>query len=98
MWIGPCRSLSRNCAKTSLVGSTWPMHLSRRYFDPALASARPKRDEIGTDHHRALDSCLGMIFFGKPLHTFPDHALVSRFRSSHSFSARTFANFGIEGH
>ena len=32
-----------------------------------------KRDEIWPNHHRALASCLSMT--GKPLHTFPDHAL-----------------------
>src|ERR1700733_14550099 len=43
-----------------------------------------KRDEIKLNRHRALASCLSMISAqtlricreGKPLHTFPDHALV----------------------
>jgi hypothetical protein len=34
-----------------------------------------KRDEIGTNRHRALGYCLSTIFSEKPLHTFPDHAL-----------------------
>jgi hypothetical protein len=29
------------------------------------------------NRHRALDSCFAHDLFGKPLHTFPDHALVS---------------------
>src|SRR3974390_1762219 len=37
-----------------------------------------ERDEIRWNRHRALGCCLNMIFFGKPLHTFPDHALESR--------------------
>src|SRR5882672_11484027 len=31
----------------------------------------------GNKAHPALSFCLSMIFFGKPLHTFPDHALVA---------------------
>jgi hypothetical protein len=34
-----------------------------------------KRDDFRMNHHRASAYCLRMIFFGKPLHTFPDHAL-----------------------
>jgi hypothetical protein len=30
---------------------------------------------FGLDRHRALSFCLSMIFFGKPVSTFPDHAL-----------------------
>jgi len=33
-----------------------------------------KRDEIRIHHHHASGYCLSVIF-GKPLHTFPDHAL-----------------------
>ena len=36
-----------------------------------------KRDGIWLNHHRALGCCLRMIFFGKPLRTFPDHALAT---------------------
>src|SRR4249919_3410069 len=35
--------------------------------------------------------------FRKPVPTFRDHALVSRFRSSHHCAAHSFANFGIKG-
>jgi hypothetical protein len=42
---------------------------------PARGLAFPERDEIGMNRYRAL----GLLFehdpFGKPLHTFPDHAL-----------------------
>jgi hypothetical protein len=31
MWIGPGRSLSRNFAKTSLVGSMWPLPFYRNF-------------------------------------------------------------------
>jgi hypothetical protein len=30
----------------------------------------------GLNRHRALDRPFGMIFFGKPLRTSPDHALA----------------------
>jgi hypothetical protein len=33
------------------------------------------RDGFKSNRHRALAYWLRMIFFGKPLHTFPDHAL-----------------------
>ena len=34
-----------------------------------------KRDDFSLNRHPALASCLSMIFFRKPLHTFRDHAL-----------------------
>src|ERR1700758_1003210 len=48
--------------------------------------ASPKRDGFRTKRHRALAYCLRMISAqtlrvcreGKPLHTFPDHALTAR--------------------
>lgn len=38
-----------------------------------------KRDEIGLNRHRALVRFFEHDRFGKPLHTFPDHALVAKF-------------------
>jgi len=46
---------------------------------------RLKRDEVGSNQHRALAPCLRMISAqascacreGKPQHTFPDHALAA---------------------
>jgi hypothetical protein len=35
-----------------------------------------ERYEFRMNRHRALASCLRMIFFGKPVSTFPDHAPV----------------------
>jgi hypothetical protein len=43
---------------------------------PAARGPGLKRDEMNLNRHRVL----GLIehdLFGKPLHTFPDHALVS---------------------
>ena len=48
------------------------------------------------------ESTLGLrfyrIFCGKPVPTFPENALVSRFRSSLNLAAHSDANFGTEGH
>ena len=35
------------------------------------------RDDFSSIRHLALSFCLSMIFFGKPVPTFPDHALAS---------------------
>jgi hypothetical protein len=35
----------------------------------------PERDDFSSNRHPALSFCLSMIFFGKPVPTFPDHAL-----------------------
>src|SRR6516165_992050 len=37
-----------------------------------------ERDSFMSNRHRALVYCLSMIFFGKPVSTFPDHALRRR--------------------
>src|SRR5262245_26422721 len=34
-----------------------------------------ERDDFSSNRHLTLALCWSMIFFGKPLHTFPDHAL-----------------------
>src|SRR5882672_10235999 len=36
---------------------------------------RLERDDFSSIRHPALSFCLSMIFFGKPVSTFPDHAL-----------------------
>src|SRR5258705_11673982 len=36
---------------------------------------RLERDDFSSSRHPALSFCLSMIFFGKPVSTFPDHAL-----------------------
>jgi hypothetical protein len=41
-------------------------------------AARLERDDFSLNRHPALASCLSMIFFRKPLHTFRDHALGGR--------------------
>jgi hypothetical protein len=41
-----------------------------------VKSAPLKRNAIWLNRHRALGLWLSMIFFGKPLRTFPDHALA----------------------
>src|SRR5882762_4907755 len=38
-----------------------------------------ERDDSSSNRHRALSFCLSMIFFGKPVSTFPDHALMAEF-------------------
>ncbi|MFH0302859.1 hypothetical protein AAFX91_38005, partial [Bradyrhizobium sp. 31Argb] len=44
-----------------------------------------KRDDFSSNRHLALALCLSMIFFGKPVPTFPDHALGSvGIQDSHS--------------
>src|ERR1700738_2219831 len=35
-----------------------------------------EHDGFSSNRHPALSFCLSMIFFGKPVPTFPDHALV----------------------
>src|SRR5258708_4864677 len=40
-----------------------------------------KPDDSSSNRHRALSFCLSMIFFGKPVSTFPDHALGSNIKS-----------------
>jgi len=35
-----------------------------------------ERDGFSSSRHPALSFCLNMIFLGKPVPTFPDHALV----------------------
>src|SRR5947199_3189365 len=40
------------------------------------ASARLERDDFPSNRHPTLSFCLSMIFFGKPVSTFPDHALA----------------------
>jgi len=34
-----------------------------------------EQDDFSANRHPALSFCLSMIFFGKPVPTFPDHAL-----------------------
>ncbi|WP_207234675.1 hypothetical protein, partial [Bradyrhizobium sp. Leo170] len=36
-----------------------------------------ERDDFSSNRHPTLALCLSMIFFGKPVSTFPDHALVA---------------------
>ena len=43
---------------------------------PSCSFIGLKRDGIWLNHRRALGCCLSMIFFGKPVPTFPDHALA----------------------
>jgi hypothetical protein len=47
-----------------------------------------ERDDFSSNRHPALSFCLSMIFFGKPVSTFPDHAL-SRTKQAPKGSART---------
>ncbi|WP_207234531.1 hypothetical protein, partial [Bradyrhizobium sp. Leo170] len=35
-----------------------------------------ERDDFSSNRHPALALCLSMIFFGKPVSTFPDHAVA----------------------
>ena len=44
----------------------------------ALGTLRLERDDFSSNRHPALSFCLSMIFFGKPVPTFPDHALAVR--------------------
>jgi len=37
---------------------------------------RPERDDFSSSRLPALSFCVSMIFFGKPVLTFPDHALA----------------------
>jgi hypothetical protein len=46
-------------------------------FIPMMRS--PERDDFSSNRHPALSFCLSMIFFGKPVPTFPDHALGAEF-------------------
>ena len=56
---------------------------SHQFGDWDYRFSFPERDGIRLHHHRTLDLCLSMISAqtrrvcpeGKPLHTFPDHAL-----------------------
>src|SRR6266568_6819967 len=43
-------------------------------FIPMMRSL--ERDDFSSNRHPALSFCLSMIFFGKPVPTFPDHALA----------------------
>jgi len=36
-----------------------------------------ERDDFSSNRHPALSFCLSMVFFGKPVPTFPDHASAS---------------------
>ena len=49
-----------------------------------------KRDEIWMNCHRALLLCFEHDLFGKPLHTFPDHALVPKIRAARSGDTADF--------
>src|SRR6516164_5176661 len=51
---------------------------------------RLERDSFTSNRHRALVYCLSMIFFGKPVSTFPDHALIPRGRESRADAAQIF--------
>jgi hypothetical protein len=55
-----------------------------------------ERDDFSSNHHPALSFCLSMIFFGKPVPTFPDHALTFR-RGKTLRSPRVCANALIRG-
>src|SRR5438105_14087469 len=44
------------------------------------ASARLERDDFPSNRYPTLSFCLSMIFFGKPVSTFPDHALAVVFQ------------------
>src|SRR5882724_6745787 len=52
------------CRPVSLAASFWPRDW------------RSERDGIWLNRHRALGFLFEHDLFGKPLHTFPDHALV----------------------
>src|SRR5207248_8344596 len=59
------------------------MPRGRRLFGSLLlrgvsagAAGGLEQDDFSSNRHPALYFCLSMIFFGKPVPTFPDHALV----------------------
>src|SRR6266581_5800549 len=43
-------------------------------FIPMMRSL--EHDDFSSNRHPALSFCLSMIFFGNPVSTFPDHALM----------------------
>src|ERR1700737_414506 len=43
----------------------------------AKLAANLERDAFSSNRHPALSFCLSMILFGKPVPTFPDHALAA---------------------
>ena len=49
------------------------------HFTHHAGSRLLEHDVIRWNRHHALALCLSMIFFGKPVSTFPDHALIHKF-------------------
>src|SRR5205814_5422236 len=70
----------RSCARdTASSRSADPGVAGRRLTrEISAAMARPalKRDDFSSNRHPALCFCLSVIFFGKPVPTFPHHALA----------------------
>ena len=52
-----------------------------------------ERDDFRMNRHSALAYCLSMIFFGKPVTTFPDHALANRPEARRVPASRAIATF-----
>jgi hypothetical protein len=73
----PRRELARSVSASPTAGRkcrTLPGALRNR---PATSSMPPlERDGIKLNHHRALGFLFEHDLFGKPPHTFPDHALA----------------------
>jgi len=46
-----------------------------------------ERDGFSSSRHPALSFCLNMIFLGKPVPTFPDHALAGQILPSDLYQA-----------
>src|SRR5438477_4255918 len=72
---GLCEYWNQGSAKFAIMTNPWPRGAHR---GPATAGARPAlaRDGLSLNRHRALGFLIEHDLFGKPLHTFPDHALA----------------------
>jgi hypothetical protein len=57
------------------AGEKFEFAAGENRHENACLGPGPERDDFSSNRHPALSFCLSMILLGKPVPTFPDHAL-----------------------